>query len=164
METCDTCKKELKNKHALDLHKAWHRRVDAAKVEEMRPQATVGVTWEKPNPLEVKNKDPNKRYRFLSPELIKRRGMRGWEPCPAEDPAKVDCSMFVQPDSMKRANELILGYMPEEVAKAREKYHAEQNNPKSMEEEAEAHLASRLPKGTPALSIKKGEAEVRMRR
>lgn len=86
--------------------------------------------WSTPDPLQeavdkVADKRPDMQYRALSDNVIKRRGMRGWEPCKDK-----------RGETVKMAG-MTLGRMPKELAqKRRDHYRAIGNDALSQAQEA----------------------------
>jgi hypothetical protein len=93
------------------------------------PKVEIIHEWNPPNTMEVKDKNPERRYRILNRKTVAQRGWREWAVVPPNDPEKLsnDGLPGSIKDGAKCIGDSILGYMPEEKAKAREKWYADLN-------------------------------------
>lgn len=86
---------------------------------------TVGkdLGWEPAKPLEVKGKNPSKTYHWLYKKVLDTRLAQGWELTDRESIGYQPVEGAPTPiDSHVHCNELILGEMSNEKAKARNAY------------------------------------------
>lgn len=95
-------------------------------------------------PNTVKEKYPNSRFRWLHPSVIGQRGWRRWKTVHitgASDEINSSALEFqTQVDTVVRRGDLILAFMPENLARARDAYYAKMNSPETLRRKTKEEL------------------------
>lgn len=136
------------------------------KMEDVRPTAPEEVTeapeevqyeadeWQRESAMDVPPivlEDPkyrNMRFRWLHPSVISQRGWRRWKTVHTSgtsDEINSSSTEFQhQTDTVVRRGDLILAFMPEGLARARERYYTEMNSAQAMARKSKEDLRTEL--------------------
>ncbi len=106
----------------------------------------------------VKQKFPNCRFRWLDPRVISQRGYRRWkvvhiDGSPEELNMGFGDTLGRAVDTLVRRGDLILAYMPERLARAREAYYKKLNSPPAMQRKSKEELAEELANKREGVSV-----------
>jgi len=105
----------------MGKYKKGHEITREEKLEEAR-KIEVGHSWDRPDPLRVDGKNPEKSYRFVDKKKLEQRKYEGWKPT---DP---DTVSYPNPDGVSsdgapQYRELVLCEMPRKKAEDRNAYY-----------------------------------------
>ena len=109
--------------------------------------------WQKTSLLDVpdavKKKYPDCRFRFLDPRTIGKKGYRNWkivhiEGAQADEIGVLPDAYGKAVDTLVRRGDLILGFMPERLARSREAHYRKMNSPVEFERKTKEALETKL--------------------
>ena len=119
------------------------------KSEEPEEELWDADEWARENalhvPEDIKKKNPGSRFRWLDPDTISKKGWRKWAAVSSDEEEHTFSDTHGRSnDTLVRRGQLFLAKMPERLARAREAWHAKQNNREELATEAREKLKEEL--------------------
>jgi len=121
----------------------------APEFEEPEQELWDADEWTRANalivPESIKKKNPGSRFRWLDPDTISKKGWRKWAAVSSDEEEHTFSDTHGRStDTMVRRGQLFLAKMPERLARAREAWHAKQNNREALAVESKEKLKEEL--------------------